>query len=57
MDEGTKTYRVVVEVTLQPGQTADAVVYVDAYGEDGATVAALETMAYRIKAKTVEVSV
>ncbi len=56
MEEGMKGYRVVVEVTLQPGTVAEAVLYVDAHGEAGAKVAALETMAYRLAVKSVEVS-
>lgn len=51
-----KSYRVVIEVALEPGKRAEAVVFVDAFGEDGATVAALEAMSYRIRAKSVEVA-
>ena len=50
-----KTSKVEVEVTLEPGSTAIATVYVEAAGEAGARVAALEAMAYRLKSLSVEV--
>ena len=52
----TEPWKVVIEVTLEPGVTADAVVYLDAEGQAGAEVAALETMAYRLRVKSAEVT-
>lgn len=48
-------YRVIIEVVLSPGVTAEAEVFVDACGQDGAEVAALETMAWRLSVKSAEV--
>lgn len=50
-----KPYRVEIEVMLEPGTKAVAVVYVESTGSAGAEVAALEAMAYRMRVKSVEV--
>ena len=57
MDESLKPYKVLVEVTLSPGITAEAVVYVDAASEDEARDDAYNVIKHRLRVKSVELDV